>query len=182
MKKALLILFVLSACSSVKVSYDIDKTVDFTKIKTYAFTEETLKLPVQELNRNRLIAAVETELTKRGLSKATGSPDALVDLQIKAEQKQEATATTTGGYGGGMYGGGYRYGYGGGFSTTQINYNDYVEGTLFVNMIQNEKLVWQGRGTKTLDEEASPERREKNITEAVSMIFYNYPVKPPAKK
>lgn len=181
MKKGLLILFVLSACSSVKVSYDIDKTVDFTKIKTFAFTEETLKLGIQELNRNRIIAAVEAELAKRGVTKST-SPDALVDLSVKAEQKQDATATTTGGYGGGMYGGGYRYGYGGGFSTTQINYNEYIEGTLFVNLIQNDKLVWQGRGTKTLDEEASPERREKNITEAVGLIFSKYPVKPPAKK
>jgi hypothetical protein len=78
---------------------------------------------------------------------------------------------------GGYYG---RYGYGGGFGTTQINYNTYMDGTLFINVVDktSEKIVWQGRGTKTIDENASPEKREKNINYAVKSIYYKYPVKP----
>jgi hypothetical protein len=51
---------------------------------------------------------------------------------------------------------------------------------LFINAIDksSEKIVWQGRGTKTIDEDASPEKREKNINYAVKSIFNNYPVKP----
>src|SRR5882762_679605 len=148
MKKIATILLVLAvaACSSITVSYDYDKTVDFNKYKTYAYTDETLKLPVGDLNRDRMMKAVDAELAARGMTKSD-SPDALVDLQIKAKERTEATATNTGG----MYG---RYGYGGGFTTTNINYNTYVDGTLFVNLIDkaSEKLVWQGRGTKTLEE------------------------------
>ncbi|HEX6223593.1 MAG TPA: DUF4136 domain-containing protein [Chryseolinea sp.] len=173
------LLFVLAiglvACSSITTSYDYDKTVDFTKYKTYNFTPEALKLGVQELNRERLIAAIDREMTSRGFTKAD-NPDALIDLLGKMEEKRTATATTSGG---GMYGYG-RYGYGGGFSTTQVNYNDYTEGTLFINFIDraSEKIVWQGRGTKTLSETATPEKRERNINEGVSMIYQKFPVKP----
>lgn len=173
----------IASCSSVKVSYDIDKSVDFTKYKTYGYSEDALKLPVQELNRNRVFTAVDRELTSRGLSKSD-NPDVLIDLHVRAEQKTEATATTTGT---GMYGGygGYygRYGYGGGFSTTTVNYNDYIEGTLFINVVDKaqEKIVWQGRGTKTVDEDASPEKRDANINSGIKSIFATYPVKPIAK-
>ena len=96
----------------------------------------------------------------------------------KMEQKRTATATTSGG---GMYGGyGYgRYGYGGGFSTTTVNYDDYTEGTLFINVVDRstEKIVWQGRGTKTLNENASPEKREANIKNGVSLIYQKFPIK-----
>lgn len=179
MKKLLVIIFMagLAACSSLKVSYDYDKQADFAKYKTYAFTEEALKLPVGDLNRDRIIKAIETELAAKGMTKSD-SPEALIDILVKAEEKVDATATTTPTYGGYGYG---RYGYGGGFSTTSINYNEYVEGTLFVNMVDAaaQKIVWQGRATKTIDEDASAEKREQNINTAIKQIFTKYP---PAKK
>lgn len=176
MKKLLFIVWVLSltSCSSVKVSYDYDKQASFTNYKTYAFTEEAMKLPFDDLNRDRVIRAVETELTAKGFSKSE-NPDVLIDINIKAQKRTEATATNNGGYGGYGYRG--RYGYGGGFSTTQISYNDYIDGTMFINMVDKstEKIVWQGRGTKTIDEDASADKREKNINYAVKQIFTKYP-------
>jgi|JI91814BRNA_FD_contig_121_335564_length_1158_multi_2_in_0_out_0_1 hypothetical protein len=169
------------SCSSVRTSYDIDKSVDFTKYKTYGYSEDALKLPVQELNRNRVFNAVDRELAARGLTKSD-NPDLLIDLHARAEQKTEATATTTGTGAGmyGRYGGPWRYGYGGGFTTTTVDYNNYVEGTLFVNVVDKaqDKIVWQGRGTKTLDETASPQKRESNINNGIKAIFAQYPVKP----
>lgn len=166
----------ITSCSSVKVVYDYDKQVDFTKYKTYAFTEEVPKLPIDDLNRGRLITAVETELAAKGFTKSE-SPDVLIDMFVTAKKRTEAVANTTGGYGGfGRYG---RYGYGGGFSTTTVDYNEYTDGTLLINMVDKstEKIAWQGRGTKTLDENASPSKREQNINYAVKQIFTNYPPK-----
>lgn len=162
----------LAACSSLQIGYDYDKQTDFSKYKTYALTEETKKLPLQDLDRDRIIRAVETQMEKEGFTKSD-NPDVLVDLHVKTAQRTEATATTTGP---GMYGP-WRYGYAGGFSTTQVSYNDYTEGTLFVNMIDRgtEKIVWQGTATKTLAENASPERREANINNAMEQIFTKYP-------
>jgi hypothetical protein len=166
---------VVSACSSLKVTYDYDKQADFAKYKTYAYSEDSQKLPVGDLNRNRIMSAVDAEMAAKGFSKSD-SPDVLIDMHVRAEQKTEAVANTTGP---GYYGGPWRYGYGGGFSTTTINYNDYIEGTLFINMVDaaKQQIVWQGRATKTLDENANAEKRDKNINSAVQQIFSKYPPK-----
>ncbi len=166
----------IASCSSVKVAYDYDKQADFTKYKTYAFTEEVEKMPVEELNRGRIIAAVEAQLAAKGFTKSE-NPDVLIDIFITSKKRTEAVANTSGG---GMHGGYYgRYGYGGGFSTTTVSYNDYLDGTLLINMVDKstEKIAWQGRGTKTFDEDASASKREQNINYAVKQIFTNYPPK-----
>lgn len=163
----------MMACSTTRVSYDYVKETDFSKYKTYSYSEDAMNLPVQELNRDRLISAIDEEMTARGFTKSD-DPDVLVDLHAKTEQKKEAMATNT--YDG-TYG--WAWGYAPGFSTTQINVNEYTEGTLFINIVDTEmeKIVWQGIGRGTLNEaNISPERREENINKAVNKIFKNYPV------
>ena len=149
------------------------KTAGFAAYKTYSFTEEALNIQLDDLNKNRLINAVTSELAAKGFTKAVSNPDVLIDIKIKAEQKQTATATSSGGYGGRIW----LQVWGGGFSTTQINYDTYTDGTLFIDMIDASKkqLVWQGRGTKTIDQDASSQTREKNISYAVKQIFTKYP-------
>lgn len=166
------ILLIATSCSSIKVSSDFDKTAGFASYKTFAFTPEALSFPLDDINRNRILNAIENELKAKGFTKSD-NPDVLIDINIKAQEQQTATATNTGGY----YGRGYRYGYGGGFSTTQIEYDTYIDGTLFVDMIDasNKQLVWQGRGTKTIDPDASQQKREQNINYAVKQIFTKYP-------
>lgn len=176
MKKLLflsIILIIAASCSSIKISSDFDKSVQFASYKTYAFTSEAMSINLDDLNKKRLFTAVETELVAKGFTKSESNADVWIDVQLKGEQKQTATATNTGGYG---YG---RYGYGGGFSTTTINYDTYVDGTLFINMIDAKKqqLVWQGRGTKTINPDASQKQREENINYAVKQIFTQYPPK-----
>lgn len=174
MKKYLILLLAIStfSCATIKISSDFDRQADFLKYKTYQLSNDTQNLPIQQLNRDRIIAAVENEMAAKGFSKSD-NPDIIVDVNITGKEIQTATATTTGGYG---YG--YReWGYGGGFSTTQINYDQYTEGTMIITFVDAsaEKIVWQGTGTKTLVENASTEKREKNINYAVQQIFYKYP-------
>lgn len=174
MKKPIYILaaVIMTSCSSVQIAYDYDKQVDFTKFKTYTFTEESKNMPIGQLNLERMLSAVETELAAKGFSQSE-NPDVLIDMHMTAKKRTEATAYNTGGYG---YG---RYGYGGGFSTTQVSYDEYTDGTLLINMVDKstEKIVWQGRGTKTLDENASAAKRESNINYSVKQIFTKYPPK-----
>jgi hypothetical protein len=173
MKKLILPMFLLviaASCATIKVTSDFDKSAQFSGYKTYAFTPEALNLSIEELNRKRLITAVENELSLKGFTKSE-TPDVLIDLRITGEKKQ--TATATGGYGG--YG--YRYGWGGGVTT--VSYDSYTEGTVFVEMIDAAKkqMVWQGRGVGTIDPDASAEKREKNINYGVKQIFTTYPPK-----
>ena len=164
----------ISCAPSVRISSDYDKQADFKKYKTYAFTKETYLLNIDPFNRERIMRAVDSGMVSKGFAKSE-NPDVLVDLTVKAVQKTEAYATSSG-----MYGGPWGYGYGMGFTTTQINYDQYVEGTLFINMVDNstQKIFWQGRGTKIIDPELSAERREVNIINAVKRIFTLYPPAP----
>jgi hypothetical protein len=179
MKNLLLPIFILiiaASCATIKVTSDFDKSAQFSGYKTYAFTEDALNLNIEELNRKRLITAIENELSLKGFTKSE-KPDVVIDIKITGEKKQTATATSTGGYG--AYGYGYRYGWGGGMGTTTINYDSYLEGTVFINMIDGAKneVVWQGRGVGTVDPTASAGKREKNINYAVKQIFTTYPPK-----
>jgi hypothetical protein len=38
-------------------------------------------------------------------------------------------------------------------------------------------MVWRGLGVKEIDTQAKPEKRDKNITNAVKKILKNYPPK-----
>ncbi len=99
MKNLLLLACILvfaTSCSSIKVSSDFDKTAGFSSYKTYAFTPEALALPLDDINRNRLLAAVEKELAAKGFTKSD-NPDVLINLSIKTKTQQTATATNSGG-------------------------------------------------------------------------------------
>jgi len=170
MKKLLVLFLVIGtvSCSTIQTAYDYSKEVDFSKFKTYQFTQDDLEAAVGQLNRNRIIPAVENELAAKGLTKSD-NPDLLVNVHIKSKQKVDATATTTGGYG--------RWGWYGGYSTTQVSYNEYTVGTMFVTLIEaaSQNIIWQGTGTKTLNESASPSKREESINYSVKRILANYP-------
>jgi hypothetical protein len=55
-------------------------------------------------------------------------------------------------------------------------------GQLAVDMYDaaNHDLVWRGVVSKTLDPKAKPDKRQKNLTKALTKLFKNYP--PVAKK
>jgi hypothetical protein len=172
----LLTLVVLAAaCSPVSVSYDYDRDADFDSYTTYGYAPEDEQMDVSPFFQERARRAVDREMQQRGYGKSELNPDLLVDLHVKKEEKRDATASTTFNPMGYIP---WRYGFGPGFSTTNIDYQEYVEGTLFINIVDNkqERIIWQGRGSKILEENLTPEKRERNISEAIDDIFKNYPV------
>jgi hypothetical protein len=172
MKKSIIISILLAAllssCASLTVTSDYDRQVDFTKYKTFSFAPESANLPVNELNKRRILDAIETQLYAKGLTKSEAGA-LLVDVRVSAKERRESTAYTTGGYGG--------YRYGGGFQTTSISTQTYLDGTLIISLVDAAKkeLVWQGTGVKTIDQKATSEQREKNIGDAVKGILAKYP-------
>jgi hypothetical protein len=51
------------------------------------------------------------------------------------------------------------------------------QGQLAVDMYDpaNRNLVWRGVASKTLDPNASPKKRQKNLNKAVTNLMKNYP-------
>jgi Domain of unknown function (DUF4136) len=159
-----------------KVSYDYDKTANFTGLKTYALKDGT-KVG-QQLIDDRIVAAIEAELSAKGLTKSDANPDAFVVYHV-AFDKQKDISTYSSGHGGyGPYGWGYGGGWAGGTTTTQVR--DIVVGTLVVDIADAKKgqLIWRGMGVREVDTQAKPEKRDKSISTAVNKIFKNFPPKP----
>ncbi len=193
--KILTLLFIsalIVSCSSIKVTYDYDKSVDFTKLKTYEYygwADGSDKL-LNSLEKDRIEAAFEDEFTQRGIKHVKSGGDMVIALYIMTQDKTQYNATTTGmggGYGGYYgYGPGYGWGpgYGGGMSmsTTTVQEYNYTVGTLVIDVFHpgTEKLIWESIGTKTVDD--NPETREKNLPKNINKIMAPYPVKPIVEK
>ena len=157
-----------------KTTYDYDKTATFTQFKTYSWKEGT---PTKnELLDKRLVAAIEDQMAKKGLVKNDTAPDVFVVFHIAFDEQKDISTYSTGP----MYGG-YGYGWGGGWgsTTTDVRVREILVGTLAIDIIDaNKKAVaWRGLGTKEIDTNAKPEKRDENINKAVEKIFKNYPPK-----
>jgi hypothetical protein len=159
-----------------KVSYDYEKSANFATFKTYAHKDGT-KVG-QPLIDERIIAAIDTQLATKGLTKSESSPDVYVVYHV-AFDKQKDISTFSSGYGGGYgpYGWGWGGGWGGTSTTTQVR--DILVGTLVIDIADAKKgqLAWRGMGVKEVNTQANPEKRDKSINEAVKKIFKNYPPK-----
>ena len=191
MKKLLLLAFIstlIISCSSLKVTSDWDKTVDFTKLKTfeyYGWAAESDKI-LNQLEKDRIERAFGDEFKSRGLEYVESDGDMVVVLYIMTQDKTSYNATTTGmGYGG-YYGHGPGWGWGPGYgtsmSTTTVQEYNYTVGTLVVDIYDSnaEKLIWESIGSGTINE--NPQKREKNIPKTAAMIMAPYPVKPIPEK
>ena len=156
-----------------KTSYDFDKGANFGGFHTYALKEGT---PAgNSLVDKRLVEAIQTQLAARGLKPDAANPDLFVVYHVAVDKKQELTGYTTG-YGG--YGG-YGWRWGGGMSTTNVQVNEILVGTLIIDMASaaSKELVWRGMGVKEIDPQAKPDKRDKNINNVVTKILKNYPPK-----
>jgi len=169
----LVLLLVITSCSSVKVAADYDKDVNFSEYKTFAFYKTGIdKAEISDLDKRRLLRSIEAELLAKGYTKSE-KPDLLVSLFTKSRQEVNVY---NGGYGGYGYGG---YGYGWGWSPWYYGNQSYVststEGTLYVDLIDANKkeLVWQGMGTGYLSQ--SMDKKEERIKEFVFKIMEKYP-------
>ncbi|WP_121667908.1 DUF4136 domain-containing protein [Mesonia aquimarina] len=164
----LLLTVFLSSCSSVRVATDYDREADFSAYKSFAFYKPGIdKADVSDLDKKRILRAIETELLAKGFSKSQ-KPDMLVSIFTKTSENVN------------VYQNNFGYGYGWGWSPWYwgAGYNTVsstTEGTLYIDFIdakQNE-LVWQGMGTGalTMDMEDKIER----INEMVKKIIEQYP-------
>lgn len=176
---------VMSSCSSLQVTSDYDKSVDFSKYKTfeyYGWAKESDKL-LNDLDKKRIEDAFAKEFHDRGLSYVKSGGDLIVTLFIVVEQKTQQTAQTThmGGYYGSYYGYGPGWGWGPSYSTTTVHQYDYKVGTLVCDVFDKaeKRLIWEGIGSGTIDE--NPETHDKKIPTVVAKIMAQYPISPPEK-
>ncbi len=167
-----------ASASAQDVGYNFDKEADFTRYKTYKWVEVEGGTKLDSLLDKQLKEAVDAELGKKGLTKSdSDSVDLFVGYQVAIGQEKQITSYDSGwGYGPGWGRAGW-YGGGGGMSTASTS--TILVGTFALDMyeVPKKQLVWRGIATKTIDENAKPEKRSKNITKGVAKLLKNYPPK-----
>ena len=158
------------------VRYNFDKGTSFAQFKSYKWVVLKGATPVSDLVDKQIKAAVDAELTKKGLMRSEQeTADLYIGYQAAIDTEKEYTSYDTGwGYGPGWgYGGWYG---GGGGMTTGTTSTIYV-GQLALDMYAAapKTLVFRSVASKTIDTKAKPEKQQKNLAKAVTKMLKNYP-------
>jgi Domain of unknown function (DUF4136) len=150
-------------------SYDFDGTTDFSKFRTFAL--ESVTPAVEPFLDRRIVAAIESELVARGLTKNESNPDLYV-LHLVALGVQK-TVTGSGSSLGPFV-------WQGGLDTFNARVNDIPVGALIIDVTDAAKreLVWRGASVNEIDVHAKPEQRDVAIVKAVKQILKKYPLSP----
>lgn len=169
----LFLLFVVAACSSVRVNSDYDKQVDFAAYKTYAFHKTGIdKAEISDLDKKRILRSIDETMTAKGFSKSE-TPDLLIAFFTK--EREEVNVN--------QFNAGWGYGWGWGWNPYLWGGNTCVsrhtEGTLYIDIIDAKKkeLIWQGEGEGVLTKDTH--KKDEVIKEFVTKILELYP---PQKK
>ena len=161
--------FVISSCSPVRVNADYDKNANFGQYKTYAFHKSGIdKVDISDLDKKRILRAIDAQMTAKGFTKSE-SPDLLVNIFTKERERVDVN----------QYNAGWGYGWGYGWNPYFWGGRTYVttstEGTLYIDLIdaKNKELIWQGMGTGYLTHDT--ERKDECINHFVTKILEQFP-------
>src|SRR5690606_28299054 len=140
----LLLLLILTSCSTVRVAADYDKEANFNQYRSFAFYKPGVaKVKISDLDKRRILRAIENEMTNKGMT-LSENPDLLISFFTKERERVDIYNNN---FGYGWYWNPYWYGgyYGQSVSRTS-------EGTLFIDVIdaKTNNLIWQGMGTADL--------------------------------
>lgn len=174
----LAVVFALAGCSSLRTVSDYDKNVDLKAYRTYNLYDRGIaRMKVNQLDKRRLVAAVEAEMNAKGFVKSN-NPDLLINLVVMARDVTDV-------YGPAYYGGwGWGWGWGGpwGWGAGSTFVNQYREATFIIDFLdpKTKSLFWHGQGSGfNLDDF---NRREDRIFRGIKEILNQYPSRVVAAK
>jgi len=167
----------LVACSTVSVTTDYDRSISFTKYKTYVLAPATQGQSLSPTTEASLREALRSELGARGIREATtGKADLAVARHVFLNEKVSVQQYTDWGY---TYPGAWPYGYGSysmwaGAPQTYTDVSQYTEGTMILDFVdtRTKKLVFRGTATAVVD---GPESNAVKIREAVAKMVAGMP-------
>ena len=153
----LFVFLVTYSCSTIRTTYDYDKSINFTSYKTY------------QIHKKGITTEVINELNLKGLIYDENKADLIINISALSKERTDIIQPV--GWG---FGWGWNPWMWGGMGQTWVN--QYEEGTLtFVVDAQKNILIWQGTSKGILVENLR--QKDKQITEAVQKAFKNFPPK-----
>lgn len=177
---AALVTLLASCASKPTIESDYDPTVDFSQYKTYGFFNP---MGIESPNYSSIYGAIfrdaiSKEMESRGYV-ASDSPDVMINVSGRLQDKTKVTTTSDPYMGGGYYG--YRRGYYGtwggyGYGTT-THVSNYTEGTVNVDMVDRvqKRMVWEGVAVGRVNEKKTNDERRESIYAGIREMFAGYP-------
>jgi hypothetical protein len=179
-----ILLLDLSGCASgPEVRVSLDKTVEFSQFRTYAFADPlgTDRGGYQSIVSQHLKAATQAEMEARGLRLVTANPQLLINFNASLNEKMRVSSAVPPppisgyyGYRVGMYSAWPMYG-----DPTRVS--SYTEGTLNVDVIDaaRKQLIWEGVVTDSVTQK-DLDQLQASINTAVKAAFAKFPLARPA--
>jgi hypothetical protein len=114
---------------------------------------------VDDITAHQITAAIEAGLAQKALTKTeSDNADPYIEYQTAIGLQKQWNGYSNGrGYG-------PRLGSGGMATATSETFTPV-----------NDRLVWRGTVSKTIDPTAEPEKRQKNLDKAIAKLLKNYP-------
>ena len=165
-------LIAAAAAQAQKIKVEYDKSLDFSKFKTYAIDpKENAARPMLRL---AIQAAVQDDLAKRGLTKVDADPDLYVqmygsidcDINVSYMDPIYGTGIPPINYGITMW-----YAIPGSVTTVVVHKGEMV---LDIIDARQKKLVWRGIANQKLSDKRDKLLEQVNTT--VEKLFQQYPV------
>ena len=166
------LLTLVMGCSSMKVNNDYDHQADFSSYKTYAWHESDQSLEdTNPLAHERLVSAVDGQLSAKGFQKVSSNPDVFVTYHTDEDQQMSLNTS----YMGGGWGAGPGWGWGGGMGSSTTTVQKYNVGSVVLDMwdAKQKRLVWRGTASDTISD--NPQKNAEKITKATQKLFESYP-------
>ena len=177
MKKGLLfglvVLFLTSACTSLRVYTDYDTSVNFSTYKTFAFYKPGIdKAEISDLEKRRILRAIESVLEEKGYRKSENA-DLLVTIATKESDDITVSTQTFGGWG---WGWGFNpWMMGPAMNNQNVNTTNRGEPTVDLLYPADEKLIWQGKARGLITDVQNPETRQRIIDSYIESILKKFP-------
>jgi hypothetical protein len=158
---ALVLALLATGCSSMRVSSDWDRTVDFGRYRTYAWaptrTSEQYRGQYDLLDK-RIRRTIDEEMEYKGFQRADrGNADLIVVYRLHTQQRTEVYSS-------------YSYGWG----PPGVRAYQYTEGSLQIMIVdaKEDEVVWEGVGTDAMGGGGDPDSKAQR---AVIKIMDSFP-------
>jgi hypothetical protein len=155
-----------ATASAQSVTYDYDRSADFSKVRTYTWAPGVYA--GDEFTHRRIVAAIDSQLAVKGLRKVDARRDADVLVAYGAALDEDVRIDATS-----SAWGAWRVGNRTGSAPAET----IVNGTLVLALVdaRTEAPLWRGMARKEIDVKASPEKRDRSVNKAVEKLLEHLP-------
>lgn len=168
--KYIILLAFFSSCSSPQAVYDYDENRQFTGINTYQIYPD-LVTGLNQLDEKRIVNILSEELSEKGFTTAE-DPQIYVNFYAAEYETQSRNSV-----GVGVGGTGRNVGVGVSGGIPLGGQDTYLELTFDFIDVEEDALIWQAVVNSKFDQNASPEKRSKQLRAMVEKALDGYPPK-----